>query len=445
MLKLNQKSVFFLILPLCSFFLTQSEILITFSLLSFSLILDFFVLKKKFPLILYVSLFVFFYSLKLYNDTFYVMHSLRYRYFIVSLVIFLYLLLLIIEKKKYYFVLNTFFFWFSLGSVFISEKKIEKDFNSSFISEKKYNNPFYKIDKRNDPVVLIILDELSSYKELFKNTYNPEDNINNSMYVQNGFSIVDDFTSHSISTKFSLPSILNFNLHSHSKRLRKIDSTKVGWKTIKEFDFLFKNNLLFDSLSKKNITLNSFSLIKINNSLNRNLLYPWEPRNSFKRVYKIVDFSDKINLVLNQTILKIIHQKYVTLKHDSSLYSDYNIQVLNHLSKTNFESQNFYYFHLLAPHHPFYIEGKFGDNLSKKLTLSDYLDYRRAVLNMVLNIVKNKGENVRFIISGDHGFRSFRNEVNPYSTTLYLKGYDSLLVKNNFSVQDLGYLINESF
>jgi hypothetical protein len=53
--------------------------------------------------------------------------------------------------------------------------------------------------------------------------------------------------------------------------------------------------------------------------------------------------------------------------------------------------------------------------------------------------------NSRIIITGDHGFRYGDSLIDKYMTSLYLKGYDEIESVDSLFVQDLGYLINESF
>ena len=59
--------------------------------------------------------------------------------------------------------------------------------------------------------------------------------------------------------------------------------------------------------------------------------------------------------------------------------------------------------------------------------------------------MKNKPfENCRVIITGDHGFR-FSKDFDPTLTNIYFKGYSKEVTNKIEFIQDLGYLINESF
>ena len=119
------------------------------------------------------------------------------------------------------------------------------------------------------------------------------------------------------------------------------------------------------------------------------------------------------------------------------------------LKKTEFKERNFYYFHFLAPHTLFYLKNEFDErkvdlkNFQNHLNV--YFEYRRYILDKLLNILSNKNSNTRFIISGDHGFRYFHGKKNPYSTILITKGFNRKEINTNLTVQDLGYLINNSF
>ena len=108
------------------------------------------------------------------------------------------------------------------------------------------------------------------------------------------------------------------------------------------------------------------------------------------------------------------------------------------------DKNNFYFFHLYAPHYPFsYFDEHYED---KSLgNLDNHVVYKRFFLNKLLGVLNDrKFETSRIIITGDHGYR-YDPAIDKTKTSLYIKGYDNIEDINSFVVQDLGYLINSSF
>ena len=79
--------------------------------------------------------------------------------------------------------------------------------------------------------------------------------------------------------------------------------------------------------------------------------------------------------------------------------------------------------------------------------LEIHIAYKNFLLDKITPALKSdKFKNTRIIITGDHGFRSeTQNLVDPHKTILYTKGINSNDLNQIKSVQDLGFLINNSF
>ena len=120
--------------------------------------------------------------------------------------------------------------------------------------------------------------------------------------------------------------------------------------------------------------------------------------------------------------------------------------VLDSLKSFNPQKNNFYYFHLHAPHDPFTYFDEYPKEGSVSLSKTEeYIKFKKFFLNKLLHILKDeKFNNSRIIITGDHGWRQ-DNRINKYQTSLYLKNYPNFELEDNFFVQDLGFLINNSF
>ena len=91
-----------------------------------------------------------------------------------------------------------------------------------------------------------------------------------------GFQINDPFISLSTHTRYSLPSMFNFNLHT-TNRMKTLEKDSKLRTADEDMIYLFENNLLIDSLNEKNIKSYSYGMLKFNNSdlVNNNYNTPW--------------------------------------------------------------------------------------------------------------------------------------------------------------------------
>ena len=265
-----------------------------------------------------------------------------------------------------------------------------------------------------------------------------------------GFEVIDDFPSVSLSTKFSLPSIFNFNLHGFDNELARIDSVENDVRTVSSYDFLYRNNLLLDSLTSKGVSVINYGMAPMQKANNQNEIYPWFPRKTTNRTLKIIEGPSSLNRLLNYTIVKNIYLKYNFNPVD--VWLDHNEEVWSSLSLDSFKKNHFYYYHIIAPHYPYY-ERQTITERQKSLNAqgvyaaedtASYITFRRFVLKKLFSLLKEQNlEGVRVIISSDHGFRQDPKNINPNLTMLFLRGFNKGVRVE--SVQSLGYLINASF
>ena len=304
------------------------------------------------------------------------------------------------------------------------------------IKDDNYRVNFGNISNKKSPVILIILDELSSSKEIFKYTQDSLDYQFDNQLIDYGFNSFDSFKSQSFHTKFSMPSLFNFNLH-NSLIFKGYENSEFGNLSEANVNFqvndLFKKNILVDSLSRKNIKINSYGLVSFKSHPKFLKNYLWNLTTEQKAISSF------------EKILKLTFFGFVKKKIKQSTRFDYfRKDVLYNLNSLKPLDNNFYYFHFYAPHKPFkyFNEFKVDNKLSD---LEKHIQFKRFFLPKILNVLsQDKFKQSRIIISGDHGFRS-DSTIDKYKTSLYLKGYDHINNVNSFTVQDLGYLINESF
>jgi len=452
----KHKSLTFLSLPfITNFFIKDRSFAVVASFLFVFLVIDAFVfskIKNKLMLLaLFTFLSVFLYSFILYFDTQHVIHDLRFRHFLVMLFLFfLFVFITVIYYRLYQFV-NVFLLFFSLSFFLtIDSEQYNRSVLLNNLNFKPLQKDWGEIKSSSDPLVLVILDELASGSESFLYSKDSLDLNVSEKFKSLGFEVVDDFPSIALSTKFSLPSIFNFNLHGSKNELARIDSINNNIRTVAPYDFLYKNNLLLDSLTSKGVTFVNYGLTPMTNANNPSEIYPWYPRKTSDRILQIIERPSFLNRLLNYTVVKNIYLKYRFSPIDVVL--DHNEEVWSHLSLENFKKNHFYHYHLISPHFPYYDRETINEEqqmlkdmlgaYNPKGTPS-YIGHRRHVLSKLFNLLKKKNlDGLRIIITSDHGFRHDSN-MNPYSTLLFLKGFNKG-VKVDF-VQNMAYLINLSF
>ena len=397
--------------------------------------------KNKYNAFLLAILVYVFYSHTAYIDSLSTIHNLRFRYFSVCFISLSYLFLLIYDKLVInYKYLNSFLFVFALSKclsiLIIAEISSEgeiKQFNSS---EEKID---FNGDYRNEqPVIFILLDELSSAKEIFKHSNDSLAFEFGSALKEMGFSEKDDLRSLSSHTKYSLPSMFNFNLHNaESVKIIDRDTTEGFKKSIinKKFISLFEDNLLVDSLLKKNVEVNSYGLVdfrKAKKSLFNNFV--WQSTFELKSGFSIFD----------GLIQRTAYGYYLKKKLWGENYYPFREQAVQKFKSFQPQKNNFYYFHFLFPHSPFVYKGEY-DKQNFESDLDEYIAFRLFSLRKMKELLNDKKfNNTRIIIIGDHGYRN-DPRINKFSTSLYLKGYDGIFINNDFVAQDIGFLINASF
>jgi len=399
-------------------------------------------IKRIFRFIIYIISIIIFYTISIYNDTQDIIHSGRTILFFLigfSLIITPLISYIFIYKKfkQLNFFLVLFSFLIITSNYFFTFNNVDE-----FLDEIEFNfkKKDLEIQKKSNPVILIVLDELISYNHLFGLTKDSLKSFKFSNDLEKiGYITRKEFISQTENTIYSIPSIFNFNLFNNSKGMDSIQ--KMG-RVVKsnqlKFTHLIKNNKLSEKLKKRGIKVNSYGVTEFNR--NSKFDHVWGIENSLPFSFKTTFF-----LILSKTLLNKLQILGTYPRFHKQ--DNFNKQVYDSLQKTVFKNNNFYYFHFLAPHEPF-IWGKeykitwWRENPKNYLNL--YIDYLSFIENKIFKVLKSdRFKNSRVIITGDHGFRS--NKTNGYKTSLFLKGFDQKILMKEFTVQDLGFLIDQSF
>jgi len=409
------------------------------------LTIDLFLLKinsKWFNFIVLIFLLYFLYSLIVYNDTYYSIHKLSFTNFsILFLIFFSIIFYFLIFKNQNFAFINSIILIFSLLQLFnfdknISTQKIFKNYNisSNFIDFKGAKS------NSNDPVILIVCDELTSSNEIFKSTKKLIDLEFDNFLKQNNYEILSGFESKSTWTQFSISSLFNFNLH-YNDTIQNLESRNSNEIFMNDFSVLIEQNLLVDSLKKYGVKSHSFGILPFKNG---------EKVNDAIYLWNVDQFNFDIEFIKDYKLLQIIFKKSVLNFIDSrflngrtySFDSDRK-NTLDQLKNQNFDKNNFYYFHYFAPHspHSYFNEFKYKPNDHLNENIFDYhVTYRRFMLNKLMQVLSsNKFENARIIITGDHGLRSDLTNFN--ASMAAFKGFDKEQINELRNVQDIGTLI----
>jgi len=450
---IDRPSSFFILFPYFVFLFLNSNL--SFELLGvgiFFVLFDLIIFNKlknqKWVNLIYFLLLVFFYSKIFFNDTEIVIHRLRFREFLlIFCAISLAIVSFVFRLHNGLKIFNVFFLVFGLTFLFNSNSN--RLFNRKIILEEnnfKYDrNKSFK-NNSNAPIIFLIFDELSSSKEIYKYTKDSTDLFLDIELNKRGFNVIDDFISESIHTKFSIPSIFNFNLHRNSKILDSIDKINDEVTIQKSYYWIASNNLLVDSLNNKSIKSYSYGLFPFSKGEFIDGFTYWWP--SFRDPLRIFGNENLFQAFFQETLLKSIESVFL----DVTSVEKFKEDVFFKLKSLSPVKNSFYYFHFYAPHEPFAWGNEYKSKLdvedlkSENKNLNEHIRFRRYFLKKILPlIIDDKLSKSRIIISGDHGYRGSPNKINPYSTNLYLYGFDKSDFEKIKNVQDLGYLINGSF
>jgi hypothetical protein len=395
-------------------------------------------LKKRYNSIILSVLFVFIYSQQLYDDNYFLLAknniTLRFRDFLIFFSILTFLIFRYFSKKNNLRAINYFLIFFSITKFLPDLYSTNRDQLSAKNFKKIYDKPILKITKSEKPVLLIIMDELASLNDLSS----IDKKLNYDQYFnEKGFVFFDNVKSQEFKTSFSLSSLLNFNLK-NSAKFENLKTELPSNNLENQLHNLIRDNILVDSLNKKGVTSNSYGVLNFNNSIAHNTMnYSlWNSKKPFQ-----------IDRYLYKTLYKSLIKKVKNYPPEYHEFEDIRLfkeEVFKELNSFNPKPNNFYYFHIFAPHNPFTFEHEFKPDLNFNTT-ENYVLFQKFILNKLLKILTNKKfDDCRIILSGDHGYRSDQS-FDKFSTSVFLKGYDSIIDFNQMSVQDIGYIVNESF
>ena len=383
-----------------------------------------------------------FYNNIIYYDTHLKLHELRLRYFSsIFLLISFCINLICLKNKNVIKYVNVFFLFLSISFVATKTYNSFSLFDRSSFLEKlnfEYKTSTLEIRKSDDPVILIILDGLSSSEEIFKHTKDSIDLKLDFSLKKRGYKVISNARTESLRTTISLPSLFNFNLHNSIDK-DSIENIDKGLQTIDGFQEIFNENLLVDSLLTRSVKSYSFGVGEFTRGINNDdFCYLWGDS----------CYSSSLENIISKTIIEaIIHG----LDRDTEKVNLFRKNSLEQLENLVPAQKSFYYFHLFFPHDPYSYFEEYPNvrlnylTISEEEYLSEHIKYKRWFVDKFIDLIEDADfQNSRIIIAGDHGFRHNKS-IAPELTNIYLKGYNSINANNDITVQQIGNIILESF
>lgn len=315
------------------------------------------------------------------------------------------------------------FYVLNIFLIILSFVKVQNSIKLKNINfENIKGHPITLNQKKNKPVILIIIDEYASPIELRNNykdnsIFNFQKNLLNEKWIVRNHMYSED-----TSTINSLASMFNFNFQSNDQLL------SIPFSRAK-----LKSSSLFDSLEKKGIKFYNYGIFDIGKSKAMSKIVFYE--NETQKKYFIENFFSRT------LIIPLMNYKKENFQNrHNRLNIDYTFSNLNKI-----ENNSFVYIHLLMPHSPYEFLGKnysYIDNGAAN-KLDNYYDYwkfcNKILTHKLLELTKE--HKYRLILTGDHGFRG-EYKINSHYTFTAFYGFEQETIENIKSVQDIGSLIN---
>jgi hypothetical protein len=329
--------------------------------------------------------------------------------------------LILSKRKNRAYLINVFLGIFCtslLISSIIPDKNPASTFSRNFLSIKH---------SYTKPVILIILDEYSSPTELARYTGDTKPLQFSRQLQASGWMVSNSSISKHKATVNSLASLFNYNIN-------LTDSTLEAPTAIR----LLRQSQLLADLEKKGISCYNGGIFDVGKTKAFTKIYYYEKEDKQPSFIKHLFSKSMLSLfyLLTPDAKQSLHNRSIV---EQSAYK------LNRLS----HPQLFIYLHLLMPHAPLNYTGSNSYKPSPYSNkVSNYLDYWHFTNQIVLKKLLNpliKSQKFKIILTGDHGYRFYPAEINPYLTMTAYYGFPKWQVDQVKSVQDLGSLIYASY
>ncbi len=358
-----------------------------------------------------------------FNTYFVHLPTIRARYYLplTWLVIIALSYLVLSKRKNRAYLINVFLGIFCtslLISSVIPNKITTNKFSSRHISIKR---------SHTKPVILLILDEYASPTELARYTGDTKPLQFSRQLQAAGWQVSTSSSSNHKATVNSLASLFNYNIN-------LTDATLEAPAAIR----LLRQSKLLVDLEKKGISCYNGGIFDIGKTQAFSKIYYYEKEdkqpNFFNHLFSKSMFS----------LLYLLTPDAKQSLHNSSIVE----QSAAKLNRTS-HSQMFIYLHLLMPHAPLHYKGSISYKPAPyQSKVNNYLDYWYFTNQIVLDKLIRpliQSQKFKIILTGDHGYRFYPDQINPYLTMTAYYGFTKDQTDQVKSVQDLGSLIYASY
>lgn len=358
-----------------------------------------------------------------FNTFFVHLPTIRARYYLplTWLVIIALSYLVLSKRKNRAYLINVFLGIFCtslLISSVIPNKITANKFSSRHISIKR---------SYTKPVILLILDEYASPTELARYTGDTKPLQFSRQLQAAGWAVSTSSYSKHKATVNSLASLFNYNINLTDATLEAPAAIRL----------LRQSKLLID-LEKKGISCYNGGIFDIGKT------------QAFSKIY-YYEKEDKQPSFIEHLFSKSMFSLFYLLTPDAKQSLHNRLIVEQSAAKLNRLSHPplFIYLHLLMPHAPLHYKGSISYKPAPyQSKVNNYLDYwyftNQIVLKKLLSpLIQSK--KFKIILTGDHGYRFYPAQINPYLTMTAYYGFPKNQIDQVKTVQDLGSLIYASY
>lgn len=325
------------------------------------------------------------------------------------------------KRKNRAYLINVF-----LG-VFCTSLLINSFFPHKNTTSKFSSHPLSIKKSHTKPVILLILDEYASPAELARYTKDTKPFQFSKQLQAAGWKVSTSSYSHHKATVNSLASLFNYNIN-------VIDANLEAPTAIR----LLRQSQLLADLEKKGISCYNGGIFDIGKTQAFSKIYYYE--NEDKQ-------SNFIKHLFSKSMFSLFYLLTPDAKqslHNSSIV-EHSAVKLNQISHPNL----FIYLHLLMPHAPLHYKGSISYKpVPYQNKVSSYLDYWHFTNQIVLDKLIRpliQSQKFKIILTGDHGYRFYPDQINPYLTMTAYYGFPKNQTDQVKSVQDLGSLIYANY
>lgn len=409
---------------------------------------------KHIYLLIFISLFFFFYTFKIQDVFQFVKDELfldslpiRLRYIYLIIIVLIFGVYYNCNHKKIYSIFSVLIMVFLFVSCFqyvLKNNEIPR--NLELVGDDVFNQFESNYDRKK--TIFLIFDAYSSPEEVSKLDPNRDTEQLVNYLESNNWIVKREFPSLEGSTYNSVHSILNYNL---SDRL----NPNLYFGDFNE-TFYYRTrgeSRLISDLKSKKVNFKNYAQLKVEGINEDDPLKIHQPVNYGPFAYKFTDlksfvpfkeYIEKSELLFKIFGKSIFSQIFTNALPFEARFPPNNKKLFNLLNKEEIEKYDFLLYHFVMPHAPFSYYDEF---ILDEVDNSDiqYVKFWEFTNSKIIDFLESLDyTKYRIIISTDHGYRH-SSKIDRLNTFGAFYGFDKSDVEKVKYNQDIGSLINNSF